>query len=324
MSKNSQIQLIIQNVNNDYSLDINQANILRISENTTVKLKSANNQFYIMRINRPNYHTYEELECELKWMINLGNNTDIIMPSVIMNNNHSLISELDEAIEYGTNYSIFSYIEGTELYASTKEEQLKLISIIGETAAKLHMNVINNTEVSNLSRFSWDYKDLIGANSRWGDWKTHPALENSQIQHFEQVLSIIERKLSTYEKTAEHFGLIHADLHPGNFMNTKLGIALIDFDDCGYGWFLYECGCSVMQFSEYIDELVSAWIIGYEHIRTLSPNDKNMIWSFVILRRIVRIAWMNSHSDSTTAQATTNFKNYINKTVILSKKYLLQ
>ena len=36
------------------------------------------------------------------------------------------------------------------------------------------------------------------------------------------------------------FGLIHSDLHRGNLLYQRGGVAAIDFDDCGWGWFAYD------------------------------------------------------------------------------------
>jgi Ser/Thr protein kinase RdoA (MazF antagonist) len=47
------------------------------------------------------------------------------------------------------------------------------------------------------------------------------------------------RQLAGLPKGREVYGLIHADLHFGNFFVEPQGgtITLIDFDDCAYGWY---------------------------------------------------------------------------------------
>ena len=52
----------------------------------------------------------------------------------------------------------------------------------------------------------------------------------------ERTARIMER-LKELPRTPEHYGLIHADLHPHNFTFAEAGPAF-DFDNCEYAWFV--------------------------------------------------------------------------------------
>lgn len=57
------------------------------------------------------------------------------------------------------------------------------------------------------------------------------------IEKSRQVL----RYLTTLPRDANSYGLIHQDAHSGNFFVTEGNqITLFDFDDCVYGWFIYD------------------------------------------------------------------------------------
>jgi Ser/Thr protein kinase RdoA (MazF antagonist) len=109
--------------------------------------------------------------------------------------------------------------------------------------------------------------------------------------------------------------MIHGDLHLSNFIKTPDKLYLIDYDDCGYGWFLYECGCTLMQYNDPLEELSQSWIRGYTGIRNLSDKDLEMIPVFILMRRIARIGWMASHSSSDTAASVSDFRTYIEVTI---------
>lgn len=47
-------------------------------------------------------------------------------------------------------------------------------------------------------------------------------------------------QLTKYEKNPDCFGLIHNDLHQGNFFVENGKITVFDFDDCAYNWFAYD------------------------------------------------------------------------------------
>ncbi len=44
----------------------------------------------------------------------------------------------------------------------------------------------------------------------------------------------------SYEKTKESYGLIHSDIHAGNFFVNNNDIFLYDFDDSCYHWYIYD------------------------------------------------------------------------------------
>ena len=64
-----------------------------------------------------------------------------------------------------------------------------------------------------------------------------PASEALVREKFQDLMGHIG-KLSRSE---ESYGLIHQDAHAGNLLVDEAGnIILFDFDDCTYGWFVYD------------------------------------------------------------------------------------
>lgn len=318
----SHLTIIKSKAIRDYRISFCDITLLRRSENTTFQLTDLNGKKYILRINRSDYHTFCELNGELCWMKMLEAETELILPHVYLNIHGSAISACPDGCDYGQFYSVFSYIDGTSTDVHTLSEQTDLLYEIGKTAAIMHSQVIHSPEAGQLCRFHWDIPDLIGPQSRWGNWEIHPLLTENQKHTFHAYLSKIIPMIESYGKTNTHFGIIHGDLHPGNFIKTKKGLAIIDFDDCGYGYFLYEIGCSLMQYNDNLKVLANAWISGYETIRTLSPDDKKMLIPFILFRRIIRIAWMASHADSDTAKASASMETYISITDKLCTDFL--
>jgi Ser/Thr protein kinase RdoA (MazF antagonist) len=73
---------------------------------------------------------------------------------------------------------------------------------------------------------------------------------------------------------------------------------VIDFDDCGWGWFLYDFGAAVSFFEHdpRVPELTDAWVRGYRTVRPMSAADEAEIPTFVLMRRLLLVAWIGSHS----------------------------
>lgn len=67
----------IENLNKTASIAVSafgvkgNAVFVQISENATYFICQSNKPKYTLRICRPNYHTFEELESEIQWLLNI-------------------------------------------------------------------------------------------------------------------------------------------------------------------------------------------------------------------------------------------------------------
>ena len=100
------------------------------------------------------------------------------------------------------------------------------------------------------------------------------------------------------------FGLIHADMRLANLLIHEGKTRLIDFDDCGIGWFLYDfaAGISFMEDNPTVETLKDAWVRGYRNVSSLSNEEEKEIDTFIMLRRMALLAWIGSHSDTALAK----------------------
>ena len=63
-----------------------------------------------------------------------------------------------------------------------------------------------------------------------------------------------------------------------------------------------------------------AWVTGYRTRRPLPPVDEAMLPSFVLLRRMLLLAWMGTHSHSKESQAISI--TYAEGSCALAERYL--
>mgnify|MGYP000760669885 FL=1 len=83
---------------------------------------------------------------------------------------------------------------------------------------------------------------------------------------------------------------------------------------------MYDMGCALVTYSRNLTKLEGAWVRGYEKVRKLSDEDKKFIPMFVLLRRITRLAWLATHSDSDTAKTVDD--EYLDVTIDMAKEWL--
>ena len=107
-----------------------------------------------------------------------------------------------------------------------------------------------------------------------------------------------------------------------NLLIDDNGTRLIDFDDCGFGWFLYDFAAAIsfMEDDPRIPNLKSNWLQGYRKIRAISENDENEIETFIMLRRMALLAWVGSHIE--TPEASSLAPDFSKITVQIAENYL--
>lgn len=291
-----------------------EISLLKYSENYNWLVKTER-QKYVLRLCRPLYHSTEELMGELLWIQELEKSTDIRMPVVIKNRRGELLTQMEEY-----RCTMFSFLNGTTLRGIDGEELLGYLQEIGHITAKLHRQVQEWPGVKGIIRFTWNYEDLLGKDARVGDWRNHPRLTKAERTVYEKAEQIIGEKLEKYGKNPDNYGLIHSDFNINNVLVDQENVQVLDFDDCGFGWFLYDLSTSVLEYDEGIRDKIAAWIKGYETERKLSETDKSMIPTFIVMRKIVRIGWIASHMENDTVKKVTD--RYYEQTYRMAKRYI--
>ena len=95
------------------------------------------------------------------------------------------------------------------------------------------------------------------------------------------------------------YGLIHADLHQGNYLFHGDEVRVIDFDDCGWGHFAYDLAVTVSELEHLPRQatLREALIAGYRSVRPLSAEQEAAVDDFVALRQLQLALWAVEHRE---------------------------
>jgi Ser/Thr protein kinase RdoA (MazF antagonist) len=109
-----------------------------------------------------------------------------------------------------------------------------------------------------------------------------------------------------FEKKYPHKqGFIHADLHFGNLVFNKKDIALIDFDDSGFGFFAYDLAIPIVsvthsKFLPKKEKVIfrKAILEGYQQVRPWSTDDEQFLNQCMLARKLLMLGWLNSRSDN--------------------------
>ena len=147
-------------------------------------------------------------------------------------------------------------------------------------------------------------------------------MDAAKADLFARTVARIGSRLAAYGKSPDRFGLIHCDLRLANLLIDRDVVKVIDFDDCGFGWFMYDAATPV-SFYEHdpqVPALIDAWVRGYRTVAALSDEDATEIATFVMLRRLLLVAWIGSHAETDLARSMG--VSYTEGTVGLCEDYL--
>jgi Ser/Thr protein kinase RdoA (MazF antagonist) len=171
-------------------------------------------------------------------------------------------------------------------------------------------------------RFTWDFETTLGETARWGRWRDALGMNAGGLDLFGRTAELIGERLSLYGCGPDRFGLAHCDLRLDNLLVDRGEIKVIDFDDCGFSWYMYDAAAA-LSFYEHLPQvpsLIERWLEGYRTVSTVSQAEEEEIPTFVMLRRLLLVAWVGSHTE--TALARSLGASYTEQTVALCSAYL--
>ena len=295
--------------------------LLNISENATYRLDDpASPVPRILRVHRTGYHTRNAVLTELAWMKALQDEADMATPQALPARDGELIKTIaTPALAEERFVVMFAFIDGHE---PAPGQLIEPFQRLGTLSAQMHRHARGWQRPAYFERLVWDFAHSVGPHGNWGDWRDGLAMTPEREAVLAQAVSALEIRLARFGMEPERFGLIHADLRLANLLVTPTDTRVIDFDDAGLGWFMYDLASALSFMEEHadLDQLIAAWLDGYRRIAPLSSAEENEIPTFLLLRRLTILAWTGSHPD--TDLARTLGPEYTAGTVRLAQRYL--
>ena len=279
------------------------ARLINLSENATYIIEAPTGYRSVLRVHRQGYHSHRAIECELAWMAALDQQGGVETARPIPGRDGMMIQTMDTAGVGARRMVMFEFLDGEE--PDQSQHLVGPFRQLGAIAARTHLHSMSWAKPDPFERLVWDDEAVFGPAANWGDWRDAPSLDVSAAADIDAAEKLVRARLADYGRQGDRYGLIHADMRLANLLIDGGRTRLIDFDDCGFGWFMYDfaAGISFMEDHPQVPALRAAWLEGYQDVRPLSEADRNEIDSFIMLRRLALLAWIGSHSDTDLARS---------------------
>ena len=276
------------------------------SEATTVSLLSeSENKVYlvddpsrsekhVLRVNsgRLKYHTSSSIASELMWMSGLRNDTDIVVPKVLSTKDGKLVQTLSATdMDKPRHAAIYSFLSGAE---PSEDALVPGFKRLGEISARMHLHAKNWTPPADFKRHAWSPEAILDDRLSWGPWQNGVAIEGETSSLLFRLDDVVRKRLANLPTGREHYGLIHADLRLANLLVEDDRTAIIDFDDCGYGWYLFDLAAALSFLEERPDvpNLIASWLDGYRAVSNVPREIYAELPTLIMLRRLQLIGWV--------------------------------
>lgn len=275
--------------------------LLKYRENAVFRVRLADGRPAALRIHRLGYHTDAALRSELQWMGFLQS-AGVATPSPVPTQAGDLFVQVSIGASTPRQVDCLSWLEGRAVGARgvplgySPQRARDVFTAIGRTIARMHNAAASWAPPPGFARHAWDFDGFFGPNPTWGRFETCPFLDDANRDLVHRAHKKAVEALSRHERSARNFGLIHADLVRENVLLDGETIEIIDFDDCGHGWHVYDLAVALYQNrEEAIYPLIEASLLdGYRQERELTREDVAALPLFSALRAFAFLGWVQS------------------------------
>ena len=244
-----------------------------------------------LRLHRQGYQDDAAIRSELWWcaaMARIG----VAVPAALP----SLSGDYLVKLSNGRNASTIAWMEGEAFGEAAKplpcapEDRLKRHFALGELLATVHAATDGLVLPADFTRPRWDIAGLVGEAPVWGRFWDHPAASPSQAETLRAARVFLRDQITSHQQHGGDFGLIHADVLRENILVNKASLSLIDFDDSGFGFRLYDLGTALSQnlYEPDYPQIRDALVAGYGQTRAVSTN---MAEVFTLARTCTSVGW---------------------------------
>ena len=287
-----------------WNLRVKGLSWLGYSHNAVFKVSAADGD-YVLRLQPPGRIKAAELRSELQWLRAIRRSTDLLAPfprSAVIDGKKTLLTpvnhpQLPQPV-YGC---LFEYAPG--VIKSASEMSLDDVFQAGVYLGRLH-TAGQFRPPPDFSRPRLDWEGLFGERSPY-----HPG-ENAhviQTRVFAQAAARVRTVMRALGQGAGELGLIHADLLAKNILFYEGGAAALDFEYCGWGYYLYDLAPLLWQFkSERAaddERLEAALWSGYISIRPQADARRELLEAFIAGRQLASCRWLAANLHHPTIRA---------------------
>ena len=272
--------------------------LLEERENAVFVATTNDGERFVLRVHRAGYHSDVQLRSHVAWARALQRDGVVRTADVIDTTGGEPFTVVSHAaVPERRQVSLLRWAEGiklSELGGGAEQE----FGLIGELMAKLHSHAAGWKPPPGFDVLNWDADGLVGDNPTWGRFWEADGLDADDRALMQVFRQRTRRELEEFGASVDRFGLIHCDFLAENLLVEGDRITLLDFDDAGYGWHLFDIATALAMATlrDDFENLRGAFLAGYRRQCPLPEEHLARLPLFLALRASTYVAWMHTRS----------------------------
>lgn len=273
-------------------------------ENAVFRVE-ARDGVYAVRVHRAGYHTDAELRSHAAWARALAEEGVVATAATVPTIRGDVLAHAwHPDVPEPRQVTVLRWVEGSRLADSDTPEPEQYLHI-GALMAALHEHASRWAAPPWFEVLRWDIDGLLGENPTWGPFWDSELVDDEGRQLLQRFREHARHHLQDLGTGPDRFGLVHGDFLPENLLiGPDETITLLDFDDAGYGWFMFDVATALVvpSMGSQAATTLEQFVQGYRSIRPLPEEDLSDLPLFLALRGATYVGWMHTRAHTQFAQ----------------------
>lgn len=233
----------------------------------------------------------DAISSELTWLTALSHEAGLPAPLPTLDG-RLLTKIATPGVPQGMVISLMRWVDGRRLQKGFRPYHF---CAWGQMMARLHNFAAAWQAPDGFSRFHWDWEGQLGGRefSRYSMDELVASIPDEYREAFQAVSLKARQVMESLGKGADAYGLIHADMYPENVL-FKAGEAYpIDFEDCGYGYWMWDIATALCSWpwTEEFYWMRDAFLEGYVQVRSLPDTQLQHLNLFMAAQYATMVLW---------------------------------
>ncbi len=223
-----------------YDLPGAQITPLRIFNNAVFQVDARHGQRYVLRLHRPGYRSLSHTRSELRYLQILRQDTGLAVPEPIYTRQGELVTIIaGDGGDTSLHCDVLTWLDGT---ACGRAPDLgpRVVSQLGEVLGRMHLHAQHFVPPPGFDLPCWDADGLFTSVSPHKPGPIAGLFSPEDATLFAKTEAQVRAVCHHLGHDAAQCGIIHADFILINCQFAHGGVQVLDFDDCGFGYFLYD------------------------------------------------------------------------------------
>ncbi len=275
-------------------------------ENVVFRIDGPPAAGFAVRVHRAGYHSDAQLWSQIVWARALSADGVIHTAEVVDTTAGAAFAIAEAAgVPEPRQVTLLRWVPGTPL-ADLGGGDAAVLEQLGVLMATLHDHASRWEPPAGFDVLRWDVDGLVGDAPEWGRFWECADLDPDERSDLVAFRDRARAELREWGEAPDRFSLVHGDFLPENLLiDRDETVTLLDFDDCGFGWHLFDIATALAMPSLRRDfpELRDAFVGGYRTRRALPDEHLARLPLFLALRAATYAGWMHTRAHTAFAQA---------------------